>query len=526
MSSADNDNPNAGRPSFQGGGFLGSGSFVTIRAQSEVEILRAKTAQYEAFFKAMTEKPYLLATVQKVHGDNVLLVGAMGKIVRGLPPSLSDEVRAKIRPGATVAVLQQEAAIIGVIDWGADTGNVARVKSVLPPDRVMIESPTGLGLIAVACDVARVKPDVGSRVVLDMTNSVAIEVVPEPENQRFSLTQETGVEWGDIGGQDDAKKAMREAIEGPFMHADLYRKYGKKPLKGVLLYGPPGNGKTMLGKAAATAIASVHGARHPGAFMYVKGPEVLNKFLGESEATIRSLFDAARAHFSRHGYPAVIFIDEADSLLSKRGSARGQINSLAEVTVVPQFLAEMDGLDEQCALVILATNLAEVLDPAIVRDGRVGRKVHVPRPDRKTAAAILRGALSKVPISDPGGVDLLVEFVLDRVFSNLHVFVEFTVEKDGKKETHPFTLQHLVSGAMLVGLVDKATTAAIERELANKKGPPIVGGGLTRDDVGAAIKLTVKENRGIDHTEAIGAFLMELRDKVVVAQRKIDDPVH
>lgn len=187
------------------------------------------------------------------------------------------------------------------------------------------------------------------------------------DTQRFSLNQPSTVTWDDIGGLVDAKQQMLEAVELPWKHPDLYAHYGKKPLRGVLLYGPPGCGKTMLGAAAASSLARTHGKDQiESGYLYVKGPEILDPFVGVTEATIRELFERGRAHEKAHGYPATLFIDEADAILGKRGG-NGPNSSIIDHTVVAQFLSEMDGLDKNGTIVILATNRADILDPAVTR---------------------------------------------------------------------------------------------------------------------------------------------------------------
>jgi proteasome-associated ATPase len=495
------------RGPFDDGGMFGS-MRPQMQPMNELDVLRMKCRTLEEMFQKQTESPTALAVIERISRDRKrCIIQGPGRLEVPMPtwPGID-----AVRPGATVRINAQTGGIISVVDYDHAAGNTMRVRSVLGDGRVTIETPIGLGVASAAGhDIKE-----GDRVLLDPGGTCVRDVVPmDNEQNKFAFVGETSTTWDDIIGQDDAKLALREAIEGPFLHADVFKRYGKTPMKGILLHGPPGNGKTMFGKAVATSIAEVHGERHAGAFLYVKGPELLDKFIGATEAAIRSLFSSARAHHEKHGYPAVIFIDEADALLGRRPDA-GNIHAFSEKTIVPQFLTEMDGLHQNAALVMLATNRPDSLDPAIVRDRRIDRKVHVPRPDRKMAEGILRVGFKGKPIAEEGGMDLLVEFTLDRIFSLTNTLVEVRVEK--RPEPHAFTLQHIVSGAMLVGMVDKALSNAIRREIAGKKPE-----GLCRDDVGEAIKMTVSENRRIDHSEAFAEFVGALREKIE-SIKKID----
>jgi AAA+ superfamily predicted ATPase len=215
------------------------------------------------------------------------------------------------------------------------------------------------------------------------------------------------VEWEDIGGLEDVKRELREAIEDPIVHRDLYRAFKLKPPRGILLAGPPGGGKTLLARAAATALSRLHGGKTTGFFSITGPTEILHKFVGESERAIRNIFDACRTHHKEHGYPAILFIDEADALFFKRGD--GPWDGLAR-TIVPAFLTEMDGLatSAHAPLVILATNRPDVLDPALVRPGRIDRHIEIPYPDVAAARRIVEIHLKGRPAED-GLVDAIVD---------------------------------------------------------------------------------------------------------------------
>jgi proteasome-associated ATPase len=262
----------------------------------------------------------------------------------------------------------------------------------------------------------------------------------------------------------------------------LFAQYGKRMVKGVLLVGPPGTGKTLLGKAAATSVAKAHGKTDGGGFIYIKGPELLNAYIGRSEEAVRGLFIAARDYKERYGIPVVIFMDEADSLLGARD--RG-VNVSVNATVVPQFLAEMDGLDDHAAIFILATNKPELLDPAVVREGRVDRKVRVDRPRREDAAAIFEIHLRGRPLIGEGHIETGVE----ELYSD-----KYPIHPRFDGTAGHVMLRDFVSGAMINNIIEQASTAAVMRDIAGKR---MHAGGITVKDILGSIERTARGQRDI-----------------------------
>lgn len=311
-------------------------------------------------------------------------------------------------------------------------------------------------------------------------------------------TEATNVRWDDIGGLKDAKRAMQEAIELPLKYPDIFSRYGKKATKGILLYGPPGCGKTMLGKAAATSLADIHGDSASTGFIYVKGPELLSKWVGEAESRIRGLFTAAREHKKKNGYPAVLFIDEADALLGKR---TGRSTSGIERTTVPQFLAEMDGLNDSGCMVLLATNLPDSLDPAVVRDGRIDQKVRVNRPTQQSAGSIFDIHLKGKPFKDGFCIDAFKQTAIERIFDPAAA-LRFIDTKDGEVA---LTLSDVLSGAMIEAVVENATSCALHRDIESGS-----FSGIGLDDVIESVSHIHKQNVEVSQDANLAYFYEEL----------------
>lgn len=332
----------------------------------------------------------------------------------------------------------------------------------------------------------------GDEVLLDASSRVVTHQV-QFSKPRFAVTTETKVTWDSIGGQHEAKAAMREAVELPFKSPEIFKAYNKRPIKGVLLSGPAGCGKTLLGKAAATAVQEMTGASESG-FMYIKGPEVLDPYVGVAEATVRKIFMKAKEHKMKTGSPAVVFVDEADAILGKRGTH----HSYMEKTIVPAFLTEMDGMEETGALIILATNRPDTLDPAVVRDGRIDRKVRVTRPNLEDTRHIFKLYLSKVPLCKGESIADLSEIGSQALFHNDRALYHLTMRRGNEELIVP--LSALVSGSMVAGIVDKAASFALHRDIADNSRK---ASGITIRDVISGIIQTHRENIDIDHAEIV-----------------------
>ncbi|GAB7069687.1 proteasome ATPase [Mycobacterium hodleri] len=319
----------------------------------------------------------------------------------------------------------------------------------------------------------------GDSLLVDTKAGYAFERIPKAEVEDLVLEEVPDVSYEDIGGLTRQIEQIRDAVELPFLHKDLYREYSLRPPKGVLLYGPPGCGKTLIAKAVANSLAKkmaeVRGedAREAKSyFLNIKGPELLNKFVGETERHIRLIFQRAREKASE-GTPVIVFFDEMDSIFRTRGTG---VSSDVETTVVPQLLSEIDGVEGlENVIVIGASNREDMIDPAILRPGRLDVKIKIERPDAEAAQDIFSKYLTEnLPVNaddlaefggDRGAcVKAMIEKVVDRMYAEVdeNRFLEVTYA-NGDKEVMYF--KDFNSGAMIQNVVDKAKKFAIKSVL-------------------------------------------------------------
>src|SRR5215470_13671894 len=297
----------------------------------------------------------------------------------------------KLKKGTRVLV--NEAFVI-VGDLGFETaGPVTKITEVLDKDRLRVGSEHGLQSMVLlrSADLAHSTLKSGDEVRVDSNYRMALEMLSSTKSHEYYLDNVQELPWEMVGGQEAALQAIKDAIELPLLHPDLFQKFQHATPKGFLLYGPPGCGKTLIGKATAynltKQLCEKTGAEMQEYFMHVKGPEILNMWVGESERMVREIFATAREKRGQ-GFMPFLFIDEAESILGTRRASRYS-NILS--TLVPMFCSEMDGIDSlNDVVIILASNRADLIDPAILRPGRIDRKIKVNRPDKEGTREIYR----------------------------------------------------------------------------------------------------------------------------------------
>src|SRR5882724_11903157 len=395
---------------------------------------------------------------------------------------------ASLQVGQRVLLNEAFAVVQGL---GFDrNGPIVRIDELLSDGRLRIGQESGLMPLVLqrSALLSKEKLKPGLDVRLDVNQRVALEVIGMGKRVERSLETVTELPWSSIGGQDEAVQAIRDTIELPFLHRDLFKRFEHTVPKGFLLYGPPGCGKTLLGKATAynlrQQVKAQSGVDRPEFFLHVKGPEILNMWVGESERQVRDLFAQCRER-ANDGALAFLFIDEAESILGTRHG--GRYHSMAS-TLVPMFCTEMDGLEPlQNVVVILASNRADLIDPAILRPGRVDRKIKVKRPDQPGAQAIYEIYLREsLPLAEPRAD--LARAITEAHFSRTpaNQFLEI-VYRSGKKD---FLYRgDLASGAIIAAVVERAKSFAIKRSIETKLETQI-----TRDDLLHALQCEHEEN--------------------------------
>ncbi|MCH7499322.1 MAG: AAA family ATPase [Nitrospinae bacterium] len=373
-----------------------------------------------------------------------------------------------------------------------ERGPIARIVSRLDDGHWMVGGGTNNSdaMVIPCADLEQETLKEGDEVILDPTQKVIMKRLPKRQSKTLVEDDYVPVTWDQVGGQEKVIEEVRKVIEYPILHEEILKKMEYRMPKGFLFYGPPGCGKTLIGRAilsdVVSQLKSKDGASQDleGRFIHVKGPEILNMWLGESERKVREIFKRAREYKEKGKLP-FIFIDEAESILGTRQALR--VNNISN-TLVPMFCAEMDGIQSaRDMVVILATNRPDLIDPAILRPGRIDRKIKVGRPNRKDCQAILKVYLKpELPIEG------------DRLEDLVHPFLDHLFKKTPDQEALVLTLRNgefqklywkdFISGAVLEGIVLRAKERAIERAIAGEELQ------IKADDLMHALKSEFTEN--------------------------------
>jgi proteasome-associated ATPase len=385
-------------------------------------------------------------------------------------------------------------------------GEVMTIKERLAGDRLLVIGHTDdEQVVRIAEPLLDTQLRAGDSLLVDARSGYALERLPRPEVEELVLEEVPDISYADIGGLSAQIEAIQDAVELPFLHADLFVEHELRPPKGILLYGPPGCGKTMIAKAVANSLAKRVAEKEGRAdarsyFLNIKGPELLNKYVGETERQIRLIFQRAREKVSE-GFPVIVFFDEMDSIFRTRGSG---VSSDVENTIVPQLLSEIDGVESlKDVIVIGASNREDMIDPAILRPGRLDVKIKIERPDEDAAREIfhvylhpglpLHPDLVKEHGNEKTCVDWLISETCRRMYAEeaMNRFLEVTYA-NGDKEVLYF--KDFNSGAMIENVVARAKKMAIKRFL--NEGQK----GIRADDLYQAIRDEFKENEDLPNT--------------------------
>ena len=388
-------------------------------------------------------------------------------------------------------------------------GDIVKIKEILESGRAVVSLRTDEErVVRVSSALKDETLKTGDPVLLNHSSGMLLEKLPKRELDDLLLEEVPDISYADIGGLDSQIEAIRDAIEMPYLYPDEYKEFDLTPPKGVLLYGPPGCGKTLIARAVANCLAERIRTKYGredirGYFINIKGPELLNKYVGETERKIREVFQKARDK-SREGYPVVIFFDEMDSLFRSRGMG---ISSDMESTLVPQFLAEIDGVDNlRDVIVIGASNRQDLLDPAVLRPGRLDIKIKIDRPNIDGAKDIFAIYLTPdLPFAKDiteqfdEDADKVIEHLINEAVKEMYAttegnrFIEVTYTR-GERETLFF--KDFVSGAMIRNIVSRAKKMAIKRLISSEGKEK----GISLNDLKVAIREEYRENEDLPNT--------------------------
>jgi proteasome-associated ATPase len=480
-------------------------TFTLREAREHIAALREEVDK-------LTQPPSAYGTFLAHNDDGTVDVFSGGRKMRvAMHPELSAETGAS--GGATLErgqeVVLNESLNVVLARAAERSGEVVSIKEVLEDKKraIVVGRADDERVVELAASLQGVRLRAGDSVLMDSRTGLLLEKLPRPEVEELVLEEVPDISYEDVGGLDGQIEAITDAVELPFLHRELFIEHKLPAPKGILLYGPPGCGKTLIAKAVANSlakkVAEVSGDREARSyFLNIKGPELLNKYVGETERQIRLVFQRAREK-SEEGVPVIVFFDEMDSLFRTRGTG---ISSDMESTIVPQLLAEIDGVETlKNVIVIGASNREDLIDPAILRPGRLDVKIKIERPDIDSAGQIFsRYLTTDLPLEEAEVVSLgggdrnkAVRIMIEKTVAEMYrddeenQFLEVTYQ-NGDKEIMYF--KDFSSGAMIENIVRRAKKLAIKRAIAGE------GRGIRTQDLLDSIKQEYKEHEDLPNT--------------------------
>src|SRR5579883_1877548 len=473
-------------------------AFTLQQAKEQLAALREEVEK-------LTQPPAAYGTFLGLNDDGTVDVFSGGRKMRvALHPDIDPTA---IRRGNEV-VLNESLNVVHVRE-GELSGEVVTLKEMLEDGRraLIFARADEERVVELSDDLLGVHLRAGDAVLMDSRTQLLIEKLPRPEVEELVLEEVPDITYADVGGLDAQIEAITDAVELPYLHRELFATYRLPAPKGILLYGPPGCGKTLIAKAVANSLARKVGEATGNKdirsyFLNIKGPELLNKYVGETERQIRLVFQRAREK-AEEGVPVIVFFDEMDSLFRTRGTG---ISSDMESTIVPQLLAEIDGVESlRDVIVIGASNREDLIDPAILRPGRLDVKIKIERPDEAAAAQIFSRYLTADLPLDAGEAERLgggdaakaAQAMIEKTVTEMYRadddnrFLEVTYQ-NGDKEV--LFYRDFASGAMIENIVRRAKKLAIKREIAGDTP------GIRTEDLLASIRQEYKENEDLPNT--------------------------
>jgi len=464
-------------------------------AKAQIESLRLE-------IEKLTAPPSSYALFCSLNPDETANVYLSGRKMR---VSVHSSIRGKDLKKGQEVILNEALNIIEVRGFDPQ-GQVVRLKDTVDDKRALVQlHHDEERVVELGEPLLNEHLSVGDHLLFDARSGYVIEKLPKAEMEELVIEEVPNVGYGDVGGLDKELEQVTDAVELPFLYPQLFAEHKLTPPKGVLLYGPPGCGKTLIAKAVANSIAKklghLSGKEVRSYFLHVKGPELLNKYVGESERQIREVFAKARDKAAK-GNPVIVFFDEMDALFRTRGSG---ISSDMESTIVPQFLAEIDGVESlHNVIVIGASNRQDLIDPAVLRPGRLDVKIKIPRPEKQGAKDIFGKYLTpdlpyaKEELDRHGGdpsvmVAHLIEITAEAMYAvtEENRFLEVTYANGEKEMLH---FKDFSSGALIEGIVSRAKKVAVKRAIGTGER------GIREEDLIRAMREEFKSNEDLPNT--------------------------